>query len=131
MGMRFNPMSFAPTQMDPAICGNHVNGLLMNTVANNTGRFSRKSIPSTAHNVRCSGKSGVGGTNAISNPNEKAWMTLVRLKHQQPRLTTSVAKGFRHHSFSSTWRSGVMLLSQRCMDCDSPPQGRHYAVFRD
>src|ERR1700737_2515205 len=116
IGIRFNPMSLAPTQMEQATCGNQVNGLLMNTVANSTGKFKRKTMPSTRHKVRCTGNSGVGGTNAISRPNENALMTRVRLNAQQPRSTTSAVMGLRYHRFSSAWRAGVMLLSQRCMN---------------
>ena len=121
-------MSFAPTQMEPATCGNQVNGLLTNTVATNTGIFNLKRIPRTVHNVRCSGKNGVGGTNAINSPKENARMPLVRLKVQQPRSTTSEANGLKHQSFSSVWRSGVMLFSQRCMDCGSTLPSGYYAV---
>jgi hypothetical protein len=120
-------MSFAPTQREPAICGNQVRGLLRNTVANSTGIFRRNSTPSTTQRVKCKGKNGVGGMNAISSPKENARMTLVRLKCQQPRSTTTDAKGFRHQSFSSAWRSGVMRLSQRCMILSRLPR-RHYAV---
>jgi hypothetical protein len=66
---------------------------------------------------------------AIINPSENARTTLVRLKVQQPRLTTSAAKGFTHQSFSSAWRSGVMLFIQRRMDaCDPTLPGLHYAA---
>ena len=47
------PMSLAPTQMEPATCGSQVKGLLMNTVANSTGRFSRNSTPSMTQVTRC------------------------------------------------------------------------------
>src|ERR1700719_4252142 len=122
IGMRFNPMSLAPTQMEQATCGNQVSGLLMNTVASSTGRFKRKTMPSTRHKVRCSGSRGVGGTNAISRPNENALMTRLRLNAQQPRSTTSAVKCLRYHRFSSAWRAGVMLLSQCCMNLRSTPE---------
>ncbi len=54
-GIKSNPNSFAPTQMEPATCGTQVNGLLTKTVANSTGRFSRKYTPSKAQVTRCTG----------------------------------------------------------------------------
>jgi len=110
-------MSFAPTQIDPATCGSQVKGLLTKTVATSTGKFSRNSIPSVTHVTRCTG-SGVGGMNAINRPRANARVTLSRLNAQHPRSSTRLLKGFRHQSFSSVRRSGVMRFSQLCMDCD-------------
>jgi len=51
-GIKSNPNSFAPTQMEPATWGTQVKGLLTKTVANRTGRFNRKYTPSNAHVTR-------------------------------------------------------------------------------
>ena len=72
-------MSLAPTQTDPTTCGTQVKGLLMNTVANSTGRFSRNSTPSMTQVTRCTGR-GVGGIKAINRPSANARVTLCRLK---------------------------------------------------
>src|SRR3981189_419873 len=98
-------MSFAPTQMEPATCGSQVNGLLMNTVANSTGRFNLNSIPRTAQVTRCTGR-GDGGMNAINRPRANARVTLWRWNAQQPRSRTVFLKGLKHQSFSSVWRFG-------------------------
>ncbi len=61
--------------------------------------------------------------NAMNRPRANARVTLSRWNAQHPRSTTSLLKGFKHQSFSSVVRSGVMRLSQCCMDCDdSPPK---------
>src|SRR5882762_6748983 len=101
MGVRSKSMSLAPIQMDPAICGNQVSGLLRKTVATKTGIFRQKRRRNRTEGVRWSGRGG-GGMNAISNPKENARMTLVRLNVQQPRSTPKSTNGFKHHSFSST-----------------------------
>ena len=46
--MRFNPMSLAPTQMEQATCGNRGQRVAdEDLVASSTGKFKRKTIPST------------------------------------------------------------------------------------
>src|SRR5277367_2223333 len=120
-GIKSNPMSFAPTQMEPATWGSQVKGLLTKTVAISTGRFSRKNTPSRAQITICTGSSGVGGIKAMNKPKANARVTLDRLKVKHPRSGNRTAKCFKHQCFSSVSRFGVKRFSQRRMRLFTPP----------
>src|ERR1700743_156577 len=128
--MRSSPSNVAPPQSEPATCGTHVNGLLMNPVATSTGRLSRKYTPSRAHKVKCTGR-GVGGMKAMNNPSANERVTLARLKVQQRGPSMTAVKCLRHQWFSSVRRSGVMDLSQRFIVLFITPPEAPLCRFRD
>ena len=110
-------MSFVPTQMEPNTCRNHVSGLLMKTVANSTGRFSLKQDAEQRAERRDAAAAESEERTRSAGPSEKRADDARAVEAPATAVHDERGEGLQApERLQRAWRSGVMRLSQRCMD---------------